>query len=142
MGLRCSREAADILQDADHVFAEQVNIKTQGVRQKHGIGGQTMSRITDNEAIQAAKALEAYCESFRYCDECMFYVRSPVGCAIEGPYEWSIPDPDPEPAESRDSKRLREREEFFSGTYEERAQQKEDDAQERYLTEWKARREA
>ena len=99
-----------------------------------------MSRITDNEAIQAAKALEAYCESFRCCDECMFYVRSPVGCAIKGPYEWSIPDPVPEPSESRDSKRLREREEFFEGTYEEQARYKEDEAQERYLAEWKARR--
>ena len=88
-----------------------------------------MSRITDNEAIQAAKVLKEYCVSWGYCEECVFLVYSPVGCAINDPYEWSIPDPVPAPPESQDSKRLREREEFFSGTYEERAQRKEDDAQ-------------
>lgn len=100
-----------------------------------------MSRITDNEAIQAEKLLKEYCESWGYCEECVFLVYSPVGCAINDPYEWSIPDPVPTPSESQDSKRLREREEFFEGTYEEQAQQKEDEAQERYLAEWKERRE-
>lgn len=97
-----------------------------------------MSRITDNEAIQAAKALEAYCMANHECDGCIFYDRGE--CGVWDPYDWKIPDQ--ALAESRDSKRLREREEFFEGTYEERAQRKEDDAQERYLAEWKGRREA
>ena len=139
MGLRCSREAADILQEVDHVFAGQVNIKTQGVRQKHGTGGQTMSRITDNEAIQAAKALEAYCDAHKICEGCQFWDINNHPCGIKSPYDWTIPNP--ASAEFQDSKRLREREEFFEGTYEEQAQRKEDDAQEQYLTEWKARRE-
>lgn len=81
MELRCSCEATtDILQDVDHVFAEQVNIKTQGVRQKHGTGGQIMSRITDNEAIQAAKALEAYCISNHECDGCIFLRQRRMWC--------------------------------------------------------------
>ena len=52
-GLRCSCEATtDILQDVDHVFAEQVNIKTQGVRQKHGTGGKTMRLIDADELME------------------------------------------------------------------------------------------
>lgn len=73
-----------------------------------------MSRITDNEAIQAARALKEYCDSHTGCDECVFrkhgkYTR----CGLISPPIWSIPDLAPTPAESQDSKRLREREEFF-----------------------------
>ena len=100
-----------------------------------------MSRITDNDAIQAAKVLKDYCGSIQYCTDCIFYKCHPLlSCNYDTPADWVIPDFIPE--ESQDSKRLREREEFFEGTYEERAQRRKDEAQERYLAEWKARREA
>lgn len=71
-----------------------------------------MSRITDNEAIQAARALKGYCASHAICDGCVFRKANECTvCGITSPPTWSIPDPSP--VESQDSKRLREREEFF-----------------------------
>lgn len=71
-----------------------------------------MSRITGNEAIQAARALKGYCASHAICTGCVFQkANGSTVCGITSPPIWSIPDPTP--VESQDSKRLREREEFF-----------------------------
>ena len=68
-----------------------------------------MSRITDNEAIRAARVLEEYCDSKHECSECRFFIGG--DCGIWDPYDWKIPTLPS--TESQDSKRLREREEFF-----------------------------
>ena len=80
-----------------------------------------MSRVTDNEAIQAARALKGYCASHAICAGCVFQKtnRSTV-CGIISPPTWSIPDLTP--VESQDSKRLREREEFLGRRRSEKAQ--------------------
>lgn len=72
-----------------------------------------MSRVTDNEAIQAARALKGYCDSNAICNRCMFYNHKISQCSVPFPYAWEIHDLIPE--ESQDSKHLREREEFFRG---------------------------
>lgn len=74
-----------------------------------------MGKITYNEVIQAAKILNEYCISHVPCKRCMFYSYNLHQCSIIRPYAWNIPDPAAK--ETEDSKRMRDREEFFREEY-------------------------
>ena len=48
-----------------------------------------MGRITDNEAVQAAKALKEYCASHTICDGCVFRKPNPYKiCGLTSPPIW------------------------------------------------------